>query len=753
MVLLVFIGGQGEPYSLPLLFAMLENGFPLASLLLFLLSGVFSFSLVKFAVYALQAGILGLFFLLYRKIGGHSLLLCLIPLALAAACFFCLFPLEEYALLSFLPLWGQKVVTASVLFILSPCFDRALNILLKKLLRCRLSGEEFLFVILFVLSPCLGLYRLGGSQVYFAIALFAILLSVSLFKNTACIALAALLALPAAVAESSLLPVALFVLISGMGMFFYPAGRFPCVFSVCVLYLLHCFFTGVFDGVLSGSDEEILPLLLHILSCITPCIVFLLLPQKRLKEWEKKLVFYRENHLSRAAINRNRSAIGERLFCLSDVFRKIENAFACITKEEQSEEEVIRLIRENTEKKVCDGCPRVRECRRLQEGEGLNKLIAVGCAKGKVSIIDLPMPLATACAGTNGILYCVNGQLSEYRKYKMEADNARMSRQLLASQAKGVSELLKDIALQESEPLTGFGEREKELNAAFHRCGIICQEILVYGEDEELTVSLTVFGSYDSAVISRIASEVMGVPLLASEKLVLAADKFCFTLRKKPKFDAAFGVATKQKEGQRGNGDAHSVIRIDEKRFLAVLSDGMGSGERAARISESALSLLESFYRAGMPGETVLSTVNKLLTFHREEAFACLDVAAVDLDSGTAEIVKIGSPLAFIFSQGNLRVLEGDGLPLGMLDEVHPTVFSVPLHADDVMVFLSDGVTDAFGSSTDLLDYLKKKAPLNPQALADDILSAALRRTDNIAEDDMTALAVRLFIRNSPTRA
>jgi serine/threonine protein phosphatase PrpC len=80
-----------------------------------------------------------------------------------------------------------------------------------------------------------------------------------------------------------------------------------------------------------------------------------------------------------------------------------------------------------------------------------------------------------------------------------------------------------------------------------------------------------------------------------------------------------------------------------------------------------------------------------------------------------------------------------------MLDEVHPTVFSVTLHADDVLLFLSDGITDAFGSSSDLLDYLKKKAPLNPQAIADDVLSSALRRTNGVAEDDMTALAVRLF--------
>ena len=200
-----------------------------------------------------------------------------------------------------------------------------------------------------------------------------------------------------------------------------------------------------------------------------------------------------------------------------------------------------------------------------------------------------------------------------------------------------------------------------------------------------------------------------------------------------------------KKKGEAESGDTHSVIRIDEKRFLAALSDGMGSGPAARRISESALSLLESFYRAGMPGDTVLSTVNKLLTFNREESFACIDLAAVDLDSGRADIVKIGSPLGFIFSEGTIRVLEGEGLPLGMLDELHPTTLSVQLGENDILVFLSDGVTDAFGSSSDLFDYLKTLSPLNPQALADDILHTALRRTDGLARDDMTTLAVRIF--------
>jgi stage II sporulation protein E len=171
----------------------------------------------------------------------------------------------------------------------------------------------------------------------------------------------------------------------------------------------------------------------------------------------------------------------------------------------------------------------------------------------------------------------------------------------------------------------------------------------------------------------------------------------------------------------------------------------MGSGEYARRISESTISLLESFYRAKMPPETVLSTINKLLTFSKEETFACVDVAVVDLDDGRADIVKIGSPVGFILSGNTVKVLEGGSLPLGILDSLHPDASSYNLQENDTLLFLSDGITGAFGSTTDLYDVLKNIPIHNPQQLADLLLQQALQAYGGTAKDDMTAVAVRLF--------
>ena len=137
-------------------------------------------------------------------------------------------------------------------------------------------------------------------------------------------------------------------------------------------------------------------------------------------------------------------------------------------------------------------------------------------------------------------------------------------------------------------------------------------------------------------------------------------------------------------------------------------------------------------------------TVNRLIALSSEESFSCLDLAAVDLDTGCADVVKIGSPVGFLLSGDELKILEGESLPIGMLEAVHPATLQVTMKEDDFLIFMSDGVTSAFGSSADLCAYLSEQRPLNPQSLAEEILKNALSRYGDRAEDDMTVLTVKL---------
>ena len=735
---------QGEPFGLALLFALLAAGVPpLFPALFFALSSLVDFELTRAILYGGQALLLSLAFSVKEKFftprGKNGFLLPFVCYLLALASFVLLSPFNAYPLpfsLSFLnePI-VQKTAIAFLLTLLAPVLTAGSNALLKKALKCRLQTDELIFLAIAYLLVGAGFCRLFGGDTYMGVCLFALLLASHLTKDASPMLLAFLFALPPlAVFQTG---IERFFLYGAIAVLFTRLGRLCGASALLGVFLFFAYLDGVY-AYPTGA------LLSRLLSALLPILLFIALPQSLLTKMENALIFYKEKHLTRVAVNRNRTAVGERLFEISALFREIQSTFTALGSGE-AEQGAKQFVANSVENELCKKCSGYGSCRAVGFKEGLAKIIEIGSVKGKVSMIDMPVVLSRCCGRQSDLLYALNARLTEYRRYMMEAENAACGRQLLADQARGVSEMLKNLALEQSEPLPIGSSQENAYTVALAKAGILASEVLVYGEASAPTVSLVTFGSVDAVKLAKVTSAHFGMEFSVAEKITLGKNKFCCLLRKKPRYDAAFGVAHLVKSGERQSGDTHSTLRIDEKKFLVALSDGMGSGEYASLISERTVSLLESFYRSKMPPPLILSTINKLLTFSKEESFACVDIAVVDLEAGSADIIKIGSPMGFILSDSSLKILESESLPLGILENVHPTVATYPLQENDTLLFLSDGITDAFSSSGELYDYLKTVPASNPQRLAEELLSAALTRYNGVAKDDMSALAVRIF--------
>ncbi len=738
------VGRNGEPLSLALAYAMMGAGLslPLSALvgaLPALLCGVPSL----FFLYAVAHALLALGFLAQRKLRPDAQnkigVFPLLALSVSMGIYVAFFPFNAYLLPfgeAFQPnALSQKTAIAGALFLLSNAFYVALRAIFQKLLKCRLRNDEIAFCLLLFALLGVGLCRFFGLNAYMGISFFILLLFACATQNASTLLCALCLALPPLVCFGY--SIERFFLYGAAATLFIRSGRLAAVCALLAIF----FGYGYFDG-LYGYPTPFL--VSSLLSAMLPCLFFILLPNSLLRALENKLIFYREKHLSRLAINRNRAAVGEKLFEISYVFREIENAFNSLGSRE-AEVGAKEYIRASVIEECCQRCPQFTACKKAGFEDSLEKLIDVGCLKGKASLIDLPRALSDLCFHQNSILQALNTQLTEYKRYMTEAENAASGRSLLAGQAQGVSEILRSLALEQSQPLAIYSDKERALHVALLRVGVVCSELLIYGEENDFTLSLITFGEADVKKIAAVASHLFGMTMMISEKLHLSQGKVCCILRKKPVFDAAFGVSSTKKTGELESGDTHSIIKIDERKFMVALSDGMGSGEYAHKVSESTISLLESFYRAKMPSPLVLSAVNKLMTFNKEESFACVDIAVVDLDSGEADIVKIGSPLGFIVSGNTVKVLESSSLPMGILDSLRPDFSTYTLQENDVLIFLSDGVADAFGSTTDLYESLRSVPVRNPQQLTDVLLEKALTMQNGIAKDDMTATAVRLF--------
>lgn len=722
------------PLSLGVCFSMLICGTnAIITPLIYVLASVITLDWITMLLSLFEGGFLTLIVFLYRRTGRK------IRAEAAAYAVIALGPFVAFSK------WGQggfyvidnpyilKGVAAGVCIAFIFFAFRTVYALLFRLCRCRLKSDELLCIAIFFAVAGVGVRNLIGSYAYLCLCAAITAFSVRLTKNAAATLIALVAALPQTVVSLDLNFITAAVVIAAVTLLFCSLGRFAPAFAALACTALHLFLLGCFkNGALISVAYS---LLLFIL-----CFITALPSEKSVANLRSLLTL--KKVLPRTEEVRCKEELSEKLYRMSDVFREISCAFNALD-EGPDEAAMKRRMLAETKQRACSSCPKKEICKTSGVYKGFAALIDAGCLKGKVGFIDLSADVTRNCKNPSDLTEIVNKLLYEYRKATLEAENAKNGRRLLAEQAKGVAEVLKARAVEFCRESDDFSAAEKKLAAALSANGITCPELKIVGNGTK-EIFLTLVGNADFTHVKKCVEDALGERFMLKSKTVYNSEKRAYVLTKPPRYDAAFGVAYAVKNGECVSGDTHSVIKINEHSFLMALSDGMGSGEYAGKVSSTAISLIESFCRSQMPQDVMLDTINKLLCFNRDERFTCIDAATVDLNTLSASFVKIGSPVGLIVRKGEIKVLESHSLPLGILDNLHPATSREQLKKNDIIVFMSDGITSCFDGVGELYEFIGRLKPLNPQALADDILAAAKKRVIG-TPDDMTVLCVRIY--------
>lgn len=734
----IFLNGSatGVPMSLGLYFSLLICGGNLiVSPLIYIASSAVHFSLTAFLCSLAEGAFLLAITAVYRRSGKKIRFEAAVYAAMALVPFVTLSDWDAGGALYFIESgYAVRAIAAAVVLILFLFSYKSVYACIFRLGRCRLKEDELFCLAALFTGIGIGAINLAGQFAYCAFAAFGITFSVRFFKGPSAVLCALVLSLPPAATLLDITPVTAYIVISAAGLLFLRAGRAaPCAAACAAFCAL-----GYFDG---WYDHGLTLALVRAATIALCCTIAAIPSEKRITLLMDTLTV--KKVLTDAAINRERERAGEKLFRISEVFREVECAFKGMD-EAADEAGAKKRVAAELKERLCSGCERRQKCEKSVVYTGFYKLVEAGAVKGKVNLIDLPPAVTQNCTKPADVIHELNLLLAEYRRFMTEAENARAGRLMLADQAKGISAVLKNNAVELCREKRGAGEEEKNIVKTLASCGIACPELYINGDERE-EICAVIVGFADLNAMLAALWRATGERFQLRNKINYGGEKACYIFCRPPKYDAVFGVASIKKSGEKASGDTHSVIRINEHRFLMALSDGMGSGEYARKVSRTAISLIEAFYRAEMPEGTVLETINKLLTFSRDERFACIDICSVDLNTGGAEFVKIGSPAAIILRGGKVKVLESESLPLGILDGLRPTVAKEKLCDGDMLIFMSDGITSAFDSTPQLVEFLQPLKPLNPQNLADSLLAGALKRTGGKAEDDMTVLCTRIF--------
>ncbi|MCH5349230.1 MAG: SpoIIE family protein phosphatase [Oscillospiraceae bacterium] len=210
-----------------------------------------------------------------------------------------------------------------------------------------------------------------------------------------------------------------------------------------------------------------------------------------------------------------------------------------------------------------------------------------------------------------------------------------------------------------------------------------------------------------------------------------------------PVFSAEIGQASVS--GRDGtSGDYGTVFRDGFGNVGILLSDGMGSGARAAVESCMTVSLMMKMMRAGLGTETAVRMINlMLMTKSAEECFSTVDLMTINLFTGKAEILKLGAAQTFIKTGGTVKTIESRSTPVGIISSVEISRFGARLSDGDEVVMITDGICeDIFPRVRELMLSMGVTA----QDCAERVIAAAEKEkeTSLYKQDDKTAYVVKI---------
>ncbi len=207
------------------------------------------------------------------------------------------------------------------------------------------------------------------------------------------------------------------------------------------------------------------------------------------------------------------------------------------------------------------------------------------------------------------------------------------------------------------------------------------------------------------------------------------------------------GFAKLAKEGSEVSGDSLLVSGLSQNRWLFLLSDGMGSGEKAFQESSSLVLLLEQLLTLGFSLAEAIEMVNTLIFIEGDESFATIDLFLLDSDRELLEFIKIGAVPSLLITGGNCTILENSSIPVGVVEEITPETISRTLEPGAILIMVSDGVWQGAKNNNQegwLPDFIKGVWQLEPNKLAHRILEHANILHGGKAEDDLTVLVAKI---------
>lgn len=491
---------------------------------------------------------------------------------------------------------------------------------------------------------------------------------------------------------------------------------------------------------MAGTDAVPLSVLYEVMAAT---LVYMLLPQKLLN---RAALFKLESLKPQAEAN---AEIYTRLALAGNAMREVRAAVETVSQGlSRIQAGDISSVYDEVSHSVCSHCDKRLSCWGKHYNRTMGAFNALSEAYKQQNTIeedDFPPEFLESCKKTRRIITAVNDGFNRFRTKESSVRRFGEVRSIVSEQFEAMSELLDELSSEamnhhEVNAALSAAVREYLEGTGITPTGVLCEN------DKDGRLLLTIRIATDEIEsISRVKlAKALGVVCKKSLALPVITEKDNLTtirLREKPRLTVLYGEYQSAFKDGRVCGDNIRYIANAGGQVQVVLSDGMGSGPAAAVDSAMTSSLLTKMISAGLRPEGAMKFANSaLLVKSAEESLSTADITLIDLYTGKTQIYKAGAAPTFVKNEGKAFMLEGDSLPIGILNGVSIDQNQLRLDNGDIVLMVSDGaLTDG---PEWIIQELERYDSDDMGSFAKYIVETAKKRRSDGHDDDISAAAM-----------
>jgi stage II sporulation protein E len=457
-----------------------------------------------------------------------------------------------------------------------------------------------------------------------------------------------------------------------------------------------------------------------------------------------------------------KTAVANRLAHLSQLFAEMGKTFAAVSEQEKLDrKEAASLLMEGLINRQCSNCSGYKSCweqnARYTYGDVL-EFINLAEEKGGIRTDLAPKSFKDRCFQLRQFTDVLKDELQLLKSRLAMEKRLHEHRQTVPKQLQGVSSLIDSLARQ-VDIHTGRSD-ELQIALADHlrdrRMPFQSVEVKPLGTAGRLEVTICqkpCGGRGRCAGITPLVSKVMERQYELWESQCGDQNKDCvLKYTQMPSFKLESITYNRAKKSDEVCGDTLSLTNLADGKVAVILSDGMGSGQRASIESKSAVRMLTKLLESGFDLTTAIDCVNSLLLLRTvEESFATIDLALINLFTGEAEFVKVGAATSFIKHNSDVEVIRSLSLPAGILHNLDFKIQHRQLYPGDMVIMMTDGVLDTVDKSTDREEWISRVFRREETDDPAELLTITLDRIRSVAgeelADDISIIVLRMASR------